>query len=80
MSEVEADLPYKPTNGTLQDNIDNCYWCGAKFIKDKHDMYTEEVGEFWNKKHQDSVLGHPDCTPRGIDAIQNNEDPEWSMA
>lgn len=66
--------------GFLHKDTSECFWCGAKFKVDKYDMYMEEVGEFWNKSCQQSVLGHPDCTPRGIEDIQLGTDPEWSMA
>lgn len=64
----------------LHKDTSKCYWCEEPFKKDKYDMYTEEVGEFWNKQEEQSVLGHPDCTPMGIDAVINGEDPVWSMA
>jgi hypothetical protein len=48
--------------------------------KPEDGYYAEEVGEFWSETMQDSVLGHPDCTPLGIDAIFMGEDPEWKMA
>lgn len=57
-----------------------CAFCQQGLKKDKQGMYKEEVGEFWSEELQNSVLGHPDCTPRGIDTIQNGQDPEWSMA
>ncbi len=64
-----------------QPNIEShCFWCHSKFRKDKYDMYTEEVGEFWSDELQNSVLGHPDCTPLGVEAILLGEDPVWKMA
>jgi hypothetical protein len=68
---------------TLHKDLNRCYFCEAEFrmIGPKGDQwYAEEVGEFWNKDVQDSVLAHPDCTPFGIDAIFTGEDPVWSMA
>lgn len=64
----------------LHKDLSQCYWCGGKFEVDEWDMYTEEVGEFWNKKSQESVLGHPDCTPLGITPIIEGTDPEWELA
>ena len=68
-----------------QADLSRCYWCGAQFrykrgTKPADGYYTEEVGEFWSMTMQDSVLGHPNCTPMGIDAILTEEDPEWRMA
>lgn len=68
------------SDGFLHKDTSKCYFCNAKFIVDKYEMYEEEVGEFWNKDEQQSVLGHPDCTPLGINAIQQGEDPTWQMA
>jgi hypothetical protein len=70
---------------TLHKDISACYWCGEIFKVQKgtqpeDGLYTEEVGEFWNKDHQDSVLGHPDCSPMGVEAILSGEDPVWMMA
>jgi hypothetical protein len=62
------------------DSPSTCHFCGGTFRFDKHGMYAEEVGEFWSDKLQDSVVGHPDCTPNGIEAIIMGEDPEWKMA
>lgn len=60
---------------------DQCHFCQGKLNKDRLGMsYTEEVGEFWSKTLQDSVIAHPDCLPNGIDAVFSQEDPEWSMA
>lgn len=64
----------------LHADTSKCYFCEGAFEKDKYDMYTEEVGEFWNVKAEDSVLAHPDCTPMGIDAIITGEDKEWKLA
>jgi hypothetical protein len=63
----------------------DCYWCGEPFRLERGTMpedglYVEEVGEFWSEEMQDSVLGHPDCTPLGIDAIVRGEDPDWKLA
>jgi hypothetical protein len=57
----------------------HCWFCEEK-LRMRDGMYLDEVGEFWSERLQDSVLGHPDCTPLGIDAIFNGEDPEWKMA
>lgn len=57
-----------------------CAFCQAILKFDKDDMPLEEIGEFWSKTAQESVLAHPDCTPLGIEAIQEGKDPEWSMA
>ena len=70
-----AETELKP-----QENMNECYFCGAEFLRDKFDDYTEEVGEFWSDKLQDSVLAHPDCTPRGVEAILMGEDPDWKLA
>lgn len=64
----------------LHKDLSRCYWCGEPFKTDQYGNYTQEVGEFWNRAKQDSVLGHPDCTPMGIDAIFSGEDPVWKMA
>lgn len=60
-----------------------CAFCLTILRRDKDDGLLPsngEVGEFWSKTLQNSVLAHPDCTPLGIDAIQEGKDPEWSMA
>jgi len=57
-----------------------CHFCEATLKRNKDGWYTEEVGEFWSDKLQDSVLAHPDCLPLGIDAVFNGEDPDWKMA
>ena len=57
-----------------------CYFGGERFLKDRHGEYTEEVAELWSDQLQDTVLAHPDCTPRGIEAILMGEDPDWKMA
>lgn len=57
-----------------------CYFCGGLFELDEYEMYTEEVGEFWNKQVQESVLAHPDCLPLGIGAVTEGKDPVWTMA
>lgn len=65
--------------------LNQCHFCDEE-LRDgaggsKGDgLFLEEVGEFWSRTLQKSVLGHPDCTPHGIDAIQEGTDPEWSMA
>ena len=82
MSTPQPALTWEKNHQT---DLSKCYWCGAEFrvepgSKPGDGLYAEEVGEFWSKSMQDSVLGHPDCTPLGIDAIFNGEDAEWSMA
>jgi hypothetical protein len=58
----------------------HCFFCESELKMDGCGMPVEEVGEFWSDALEDSVLGHPDCTPLGIDAIQTGEDPDWKMA
>ena len=57
--------------------FDQCHFCEEHIDEDD---FTTEIGEFWSRTLQNSVLAHPDCLPNGIDAIFNNTDPEWSMA
>jgi len=62
-----------------------CYWCEESFTPHKGTTYedeyfVEEIGEFWSEKLQDSVVGHPDCVPGGIDTIFEGNNPEWKMA
>lgn len=64
----------------LHENLDECYFCNERFLRDRYGDYSEEVGEFWHKEKQDTVLGHPDCTPLGIETILMEQDPVWSMA
>jgi hypothetical protein len=64
-------------------NPDRCHFCEETIKKDKSGWILEsngEIGEFWSKTLQDSVLAHPDCLPNGADAALTGEDPEWSMA
>lgn len=42
-----------------------CGLCGEEFDIDEHDMYLDEVGEFWDATKNTSVLAHAQC---GIDA------------
>jgi hypothetical protein len=70
---------------TPADVLSTCFFCGEKFRLERGStpedgLYTEEVGEWWSEKLQDSVLGHPDCLPMGLDAVLNGDDPEWKMA
>jgi hypothetical protein len=59
----------------------HCHFCGEKLVLDESGMsYTTEVGEFWSDVLNDSVLAHPDCLPRGIDAVITGTDPEWRLA
>jgi hypothetical protein len=78
--EIKAffDVPYQIARDVS--NGDRCAFCNMKLKQDKSGMYEEEVGEFWSKTLQNSVLAHPDCLPNGIDAIFEGKDPEWSMA
>jgi hypothetical protein len=73
---------------TLQERYDkrtadwithHCFFCEEK-LPMVGGFYKQEVGEFWSEELGNSVLGHPDCTPNGIDAIFNGEDPDWKMA
>ena len=59
---------------------EECAFGGCKLTELPDGTFTEEVGEFWSDKLQNSVLAHPDCTPNGIDAIINGTDPDWKMA
>jgi hypothetical protein len=70
---------------TPQTDHTRCYFGGEPFryqrgTRPEDGLYVEEVGEFWSEELQDTVLAHPDCTPRGIDAIATGQDPDWSMA
>lgn len=65
---------------TLHKDTSECYFCGSKLQVDKYGDYTEEVGEFWNMNVQQSVLGHPDCTPNGVEAMLMEKDPVWRLA
>jgi hypothetical protein len=56
-----------------------CHFCEDK-LKKTDGWYGEEIGEFWSKTMNDTVLAHPDCLPNGIDAVFQQTDPEWSMA
>jgi hypothetical protein len=63
--------------------LTHCFFGGEAFIFDgdpEDGLYAEEVGEFWSDELNDSVLAHPDCTPRGITAILEGADPDWKMA
>ena len=65
----------------LHKDLSECYFCGAKFAKDKYGEFTEEVAELWNKKKQDSVLAHVDCMPVNIEDLQFGAGhEEWAMA
>jgi hypothetical protein len=60
---------------------DRCHFCEEKLVLDDSGMsYTTEVGEFWSEALQDSVLAHPDCLPRGFEAVAAGSDPEWKLA
>lgn len=68
----------------LHKNLNNCYFCEAPFrlekgTKPEDGLYAEEVGEWWNKDVQDSVLAHVDCLP-DADAILAGTHPVWCMA
>jgi hypothetical protein len=76
-------MEYFNINYRIAAQINNgqiCAFCQSGLKMDKDGMYKEEVGEFWSEKLDNSVLGHPDCTPNGIDAIISGEDPDWKMA
>lgn len=46
--------------------MDNtCEICGEPIKTDKHGMYLEDVGEFWDEDQDTSVIAHAQC---GIDA------------
>lgn len=63
-----------------------CHFCDSKLrpqrgTKLSDGFYNEEVGEWWSKTREISVLGHPDCLPEGCeDTLNPNIDTEWSMA
>lgn len=83
MNKQQPECTVEHKDGALHKDLNDCYFCGGTFRLDKYGDYTEEVAELWNKKYQDTVLCHPDCTPKGIEHIQmNGEDPkeEWCMA
>jgi hypothetical protein len=66
-------------------DLSRCYFCEEKFRLERgttpaDGMYAEEVGEWWSASMQDSVLGHPDCLPGGVETVLMGEDPEWQMA
>jgi hypothetical protein len=72
-------------NASPRLDLTRCYWCGSPFLLERgsspHDgLYVKEVGEFFSPTLNDSVLGHPYCTPLGIDAIISGDDPERVMA
>lgn len=68
------------SQGALVYDANACAFCQALLKQDKDGMYKEEVGEFWSKTLQDTVMAHPDCLPLGIDNTIMGKDPEWSMA
>ena len=81
----EAMKLFKVQYTIAKDILDGecCAFCQMELKRDEDDMLLEsngEVGEFWSETLNVSVLAHPDCTPLGIDAIQQGEDPEWKMA
>ena len=70
---------------TPEEVLSTCYFCGEKLrlergTKIEDGMYAEEVGEFWSEKMQDSVLGHPDCVPGGMESVLSGTNEEWLMA
>lgn len=42
-----------------------CGLCGESLEMDRHGMYREEVGEFWDETKNTSVVAHAQC---GLDA------------
>lgn len=69
----------------MEIDLTRCYWCLERFryekgTKPEDGMYLDEVGEWWSESLQDSVLGHPDCLPMGVDATLQGLDPNWCMA
>jgi hypothetical protein len=69
----------------LHKDLNRCYFCEALFTFEKgtepeDGLYAEQVGEFWNKEKQDSVLAHVDCLPDDADKIILGQHPVWCMA
>jgi hypothetical protein len=56
---------------------DRCHFCEETVDPDD---FETEVGEFWSRTKEDTILAHPDCLPLGIDAVFDGTDPEWCMA
>jgi hypothetical protein len=76
-------LPYMQTANIYDGRA--CAFCQALLKQDADDNYLEDVGEIISRRASanplpDSVLIHPDCAPRGWDAIQQGHDPEWIPA
>ena len=62
-----------------------CFFCGDRFVPRpgttvEDEDFVDEYGEFWSEKMQESVLGHPDCIPNGIESIFDGTNTEWKMA
>jgi hypothetical protein len=78
MSELSLGIRY--ANFIAKHEVSKyCFFCESRLDMDGSGMYKEEVGEWWSKTLQNSVLGHPDCLPDCEAALTGN-DPEWSMA
>lgn len=84
---LDAAVQYVRSNHLdkpVRDHV--CHFCDSQIrvergSKPEDGLYAEEVGEFWSVSMQQSVLGHPDCVPYGIDAVfEGDPECDWKLA